>query len=49
MTFSDDDGAASLDAEDLKFFKKRAKFLGSLSNFAETDLSLVKGNKKHLK
>ena len=35
-SLSDDDG---LNAEDLKFFKKRAKFLGSLSTFADTDLS----------
>lgn len=43
MTFSEDEG---VNAEDLKFFKKRAKFLGSLSNFADTDLTTAPGTKK---
>lgn len=37
--FDHSDEESGLNAEDLKFFKNRAKFLGSLSNFADVDLS----------
>lgn len=39
-TFDHSDEESGLNADDLKFFKNRAKFLGSLSTFADADLSL---------